>query len=69
MTRYFKEYLERESLKLHGEPSRILGKKLSKLGFSKIRSNSKPAYYEMPPLDEARKVFEESIKGSIEWDT
>ena len=69
MTRYFKEYLERENIKLHGDPSRVLGRKLSKLGFNKKRSNSKPAYYELSTLNETREVFEGSIKGKIDWDT
>ncbi|NYZ69469.1 toprim domain-containing protein [Endozoicomonas sp. SM1973] len=69
MTRHFKEYLERENLKLHGEPSRILGKKLSKLGFNKTRSGGQPYYYELPTLEKAREAFEEVIKGEVDWDT
>ena len=69
MTRHFEEYLEKKNLKLHGDASKILGKKLSKLGFKRKQVFQQPYAYQIPSLDEARKRFEENVKGSIEWDT
>ena len=69
VVRYFKEYLERESINLHGHVPTIIGKAAKKISFVKKRSGGQPYYYELPQLNEARKAFEDNIKGEVEWDT
>ena len=67
---YFKEFLEKEQIKFLAEPSMVLGKKLSKLGCIRDKNRGKNSNgYEFPSLEQARKKFEEILKGSIEWDT
>lgn len=55
----------------YGDNSRKIGNALALAGGCRHRERmgkDLPYYRIMPPFDDARKIFEKSIKGEIDWD-